>query len=158
MIVHLLIFHWNFLKMENDGRYFFYYIIRLFLSVFRDSNRRLHTDPSMQFLQRNVSLSLYSNHLDYDPRTLYVPEEYLNSITPVNIDQYNYSKEAHTYFYLQGYATMVDIKNGLFRYNSFLQSKILYFEYLLFIVLFYRLANSTNFVCKKRQNLMKSIS
>ncbi len=46
-----------------------------------DANRRIHTDPSMFINQLNFFLFIY---LDYDPRTLYVPEDYLNSITPVS--------------------------------------------------------------------------
>ena len=50
-----------------------------------DSNRRLHTDPST-FIDETTSIDIFHSLLiDYDPRTLYVPEDYLNSVTPVDL-------------------------------------------------------------------------
>jgi hypothetical protein len=59
-------------------------LVHLFdLFIHSDANRRLHTDPSM-FINPNKLLLYYIHYLDYDPRTLHVPDEYLNSITPVS--------------------------------------------------------------------------
>ncbi|CAF1018045.1 unnamed protein product [Didymodactylos carnosus] len=49
---------------ENDGKFKHYQLEWLQDGKRQDANRRLHTDPN------------------YDPKTLYVPESFLNSITP----------------------------------------------------------------------------
>jgi hypothetical protein len=72
--------------MENDGEFNhkIFSVQFAFFLINSDANRRLPTDPSM-FKQTSFVLISFSIHyLDYDPRTLYVPDDFLNSITPVS--------------------------------------------------------------------------